>query len=152
MKTIWVISSCLLLVIIKYQSEKPQEEKSNIDALFRDNVIVAFLVHFWFCMVYTIAIYIPIPLKEENCIWIGYLSHYLFLLPLASFLVTTYIEMVMVFQPKDMEGCNIKAMSIKAFLWKFVIATIAILLDWTISSPRQSPLLIILTKKTNVQA
>ena len=152
MKTMWVIASCLLLLIIKYQSEKPQEEKSEFDILFRDSVIVAFLVHFWFCMVYTIALYIPIPLKEENCLWIGYLSHFMFLLPIASWGVTMYIKMVMVFRPNYMEGYNMKSVSIKAFWWKFVISTIAILLDWTMSLPLQSPLMIILTKKTNVQA
>ena len=101
MKTMWVISSCLFLLIIKYQSKKPQEEKSDFDFLFRNFISVGFLSHSWFCMVYVIAIYTPIPLKEENCLWIGWISHCFFLLPLASGTVTIYYKMVMVFHPQD---------------------------------------------------
>ena len=37
MKTIWAVSSCIFLLIIKYQSEKPKEEKSDFDYFFRNS-------------------------------------------------------------------------------------------------------------------
>ena len=152
MKTIWAISSCLFLLIIKYQSEKPKEEKSDFDYWFRNFVQLAFFVHFWFCMVYMFAIYIPIPLKEEYCIWIVYVSHCIFLLNFTSATVTIYIKMVMIFQPQDLEGSSKMTLSNKVFLWKLVILILALILDWTYTISQTSPILGILTKKTNVQA
>ena len=151
MKAIWIVSSCLLLFIIKYQSEKPKHEKSSFDYFFTNHVIVAFFVHFWFCMLYVISIYIPIPLKEENCLWIDYISHCFFLLPMASSAVTIYFKMVMVFQPQDIDGCNMKTLSNKAFLWKLVILSLAAALDWLYGITLSSPMLEIFMKKTYVQ-
>lgn len=151
MKTIWVISSYIFLLIIKYQNEKPKEENSDFDHFLKNWSIVVFFANFWFCMVYVISIYIPIPLKEENCFWIEYISHCFFLLLLVSCAVTIYFKMVMVFQPKDIDGCNMKILSNKAFLWKLVVLTLAYSLDWSYGIPQSSPLLAILTKKTNVQ-
>ena len=150
-KTMLAISTLLFLSIIKYQTDKPPEEKNAFDNLFRDNVIVAFLVNIWFCMVYIIGIYTPIPLKEENCLWVGYISYGMFLLPLSSMLVTIYIKMVMVFQPEDMEGSNIQIMSIKAFVWKMVALAFATMLDWKFHFPQSVPILGVLTKKKNTQ-
>ena len=150
MKTIWVVSSCLFLYIIKYQSEKPNEEKSNFDYFFRNFVIVSFLVNFWFCMLYVISIYIPISLDEDNCLWVGYICHCFFLLPMASSAVTVYFKIVMVFQPQDIEGCNMKILSNKALLWKFMILILAAALDWSFGITLSSPHLAILAKKTYV--
>ena len=110
------------------------------------------IVNFWFCMIYVSSIYIPIPLNENSCLWVGYVSYFLILLILSSLAITIYIKMVMVFQPEDVENINIKKLYQKALLWKAIIMALTGFADWLINFPQLSPIMAVLTKDYKTQA
>ena len=151
-KTLWLFSTTLFKWIIEYQWEKPEEEQSDLDILMTDSAVVAMIVNFWFCMIYVSSIYIPIPLNENSCLWVGYVSYFLILLILSSLAITIYIKMVMVFQPEDVENVNIKKLYQKALLWKAIIMALTGFVDWLINFPQLSPIMAVLTKDYKTQA
>ena len=111
-----------------YQDEKPKEEKSPTDVLFKDIKNVEFWWLYLLCLTQIISLFTP-PINSDLVYSVSHVSLFLVNFYSVSWLVTLYIQYVYVFQNDQFVNVNESSMRHKSLYWKVFLTIICLLLN-----------------------
>lgn len=110
------------------QDEKPHDEKSRLDILAKDMMLVQFCLLYNQCLVQFISLFVP-PIIS----WIAYFASHLCLfftvLHAISIFVTLFFQYFHIFYPEK-DDVNVSTMRLKSWIWKIVLTAFSILLNY----------------------
>ena len=132
---IGVISLSLGAWLIRYQDEKPRDEKSDFDILFCDAVKVGMLINIHHCVVVVIYVFCP-PFDPSMSVYFAYSGYFIGVYFMSCVNVAAYIKYVFVFQPDDVENLNVLRFRRKTFASESIVFFLTVMLDTLIPTPK----------------
>ena len=131
-----VASTSFAILIRRYQKDKPNEEKSNFDCVYRDTLAANIALTAYTGFFNYIGILMP-PCKSPNLPYAIFIFGYiLFTFVWASIFITLYINHVYTFQPESTLGVQEFKLRWKSRVWKLCLTIFTLLMD-TILGPFQ---------------
>ena len=121
--------------LIKYQDDKPPEEKSDFDTLFSDTVKTAMLLNIHHCLVAMIAIFDP-SLNPLLSTYVAYIGYFIGIYYMSCMNVAIYVYYVFVFQPNQVENLNVVTFRRKSLVAKIVIFVLTVAVDTVFPTPK----------------
>ena len=123
--------------LIKYQDDKPLEEKSDFDILFSDCVKSAMLLNLHHCLVATISLFDPLSLPPLVSTYVSYIGYFIGIYYMSSMNVTIYVYYVFVFQPHHVENLNVSRFKRNSLLAKIIIWLLTVSIDTAFPTPKK---------------
>lgn len=112
------------------QDEKPRDEKSPLDILSKDMMLVQFCLLYNQCLVQFISLFTP-----SITSWIAYFaSHFCIfytLLHAISAFVSLWFQYSHIFYPEK-DDVNVSTMRLKSWIWKIGLTAFSILLNYLV--------------------
>ena len=123
--------------LIKYQDDKPLEEKSDCDTLFSGSVKSAMLLNIHHCLVATISIFNPLSIHPLVSTTVSYIGYFLGIYYLSCMNVAIYVYYVFVFQPDFVENLNVSRFQQKSLMAKIIILILTVSIDTAFPTPKK---------------
>ena len=137
--------------LIKYQDDKPLEEKSDFDILFSDCVKSAMLLNLHHCLVATISLFDPLSLPPLVSTYVSYIGYFIGIYYMSSMNVTIYVYYIFVFQPDHVENLNVSRFKRNSLLAKIIIFLLTVSIDTAFPTPKKMSTYLALSPDTEYE-